>query len=747
MLLFILSGFFCCALTSLSFGLTALRALKCDLEKCESLALGYVAGSAITSTLTLALGLLGAITGLTFAAVTALSLLLMWRQRKWFAGLASTSIRSVPWLVRAILLVTLLSYGVLYFRQALAPEMSPDGVEYHLGLVNLWAHAGRIYRIKDMYAAMPQGIEMLFLFAFAIGRHSAASLIHLSFLFDLPVLMLLYGRRFGWSYFATTFAAILVFASPLFGTVGTVAYVDVALAADVFASLFLLQIWRDNRSFGALVACSLLAGFAVAIKYTAAPLPLLVALTVAWETRKAGWEKMANALLVPIIAASVVAGPYFLRNWVWFSNPLGFFGNSIFPNPWFHVSLERSYLATQAYYHGIRWCDLPIGLTIGNSRTLTSFGAVFLLMPLCLAGIIWRQSRMFVLAALAVGSIYAGNKDPRFLIPAVPPAAMALGFVLNRIPSSKAVLCSVAVAHLVISWPAFMDYTHFPPVWQWRITPVSWQEALRIKPESEYLASRPGYVMAQYIDKLVPAGEPVLVFTGGAAQSYTTHPIVVSWRSAYGERMADLFFGNWHSASDRRMRLSFTMPPAPVKTIHIIQRASAEGLMWNVDGVEVRSDGKLLPVSPQWRLNASPNPWDVQAAFDGNPATRWRSWDSLRPGMFISVDFPKSEKLDSVEVILDNREWTTLEDGPWAAQVSLDLVTEDRKEMHLLPHFAWDSPIDLRKEATAALKAEGIRYVLINKNDWMQNEFRDRPQLWNMHAIAATEFATLYQIE
>src|SRR5271170_7198867 len=231
MLFLILAGFCCCALTSLSLGLTALRALKCDLEKSEALALGYLVGSAITSTLTLALGLWGAITELTFVAIAVLSLWLLWQQRRWFAGLTSTSMAPVSWLVRVILLVTLLSYGVLYFRQALAPEISPDAVEYHLGLVNLWVHAGRIYRIADMYAAMPQGIEMLFLFAFTIGRHSAAALIHMSFLFDLPLLMLLYGRRFGWSYFATTFAAILVFASPLFGIDGTVAYVDVALAA------------------------------------------------------------------------------------------------------------------------------------------------------------------------------------------------------------------------------------------------------------------------------------------------------------------------------------------------------------------------------------------------------------------------------------------------------------------------------------------------------------------------------------
>ena len=29
----------------------------------------------------------------------------------------------------------------------------------------------------------------------------------------------------------------------------------------------------------------------------------------------------------------------------------------------------------------------------------------------------------------------------------------------------------------------------------------------------------------------------------------------------------------------------------------------------------------------------------------------------------------------------------------------------------------------------------------------MQNAFRDHPELWNMHAIAATELATLYRID
>jgi len=195
------------------------------------------------------------------------------------------------------------------------------------------------------------------------------------------------------------------------------------------------------------------------------------------------------------------------------------------------------------------------------------------------------------------------------------------------------------------------------------------------------------------------------------------------------------------------MRFSFTVPPQPVISIRITQNASSQGLMWNVDEVELRSEGKLLPRSPKWRLTASPNPWGVEAAFDGNLATRWRSWDPLRPGMFMSVDFHDSEKLDSVDVILDNREWTTLEDGPWAAQVSLGVVAEAGRETHLLPRVSWDPPADVRKDAMGALKANGIHYVLIDRNDWMQNAFRDHPQLWNMQAIATTEYATLYRID
>jgi dolichyl-phosphate-mannose-protein mannosyltransferase len=740
-------GFLCCVVTSFNLGLAATRVLNIRLYRGECLALGYIAGSALTSTLTFAIGLAGFVHAATFAAIGAISLLGLWLQRAWLMSLSRAPQSNTPVAWRILLWGALGIYGVLYLRQAFAPELSADGFNgYHLGFVNLWSHAGRVYRLDDMLAAMPMGTEMLFLFAFAIGGHSAAALVHASFLLDLPLLMLCYGRRFVWPGAAVGFAAILVFASPLIGVDGTVAYNDVALAAVAFSVIYLLQIWRETRDVGALILCGALAGFAIAIKYSAVPLPLLVLATVAWESRK------GRTVAVLVLSMTMLCAPYFLRNWIWYDNPVAYFENAMFPNRWVHVSMERHLTWQQTHPEGFRWSDMPLALTVGTSKLDASFGPAFLLMPLCLAGLFWRQTRLLALASLAMGAIFLVRKDPRFIIAAIPVAAMALGFVLSRVPAASVLLGILAVCHLVVSWPTFPSFAHFPSAWQWRIVPVTWAQAFQSDARAELLARSPDFVMARQIEALVPERESVLAFTGGAAQSWTTRRMVVSWESAYGERMADLFFSKWHSPEDSRQRASFRFPAVRARRIQVtqqsvVQQNADKNLMWNVDEIEFRSQGGLLPVSQGWRLSASPNPWDVGLAFDANLATRWRSWDALQAGMTISADFPRAQELDAVDVILDNREWTTLDQGAWVARVALRITTEDGKEMNLNPQVVLEPVGDLRMAAAAAVEHGGIHYLLINKGDWMEREFRGKPEAWNMHAIAATEKATLYKLD
>ena len=139
-------------------------------------------------------------------------------------------------------------FGIVYLVNALAPEMSPDGSTYHLPLVARYLSAHAFEPItSNLYASLSQGIELLFLPAFSLGGPSATAMVHFLFLLDLTLMMICYGRRFGFPVPAAV-AAFLVFASPIVGWDGTSAYNDVAAAAILFALFYLLQIWDQERT-------------------------------------------------------------------------------------------------------------------------------------------------------------------------------------------------------------------------------------------------------------------------------------------------------------------------------------------------------------------------------------------------------------------------------------------------------------------------------------------------------------------
>ena len=175
----------------------------------------------------------------------------------------------IPRLYLVLLWGAMLTYSSLYFLNALAPEASSDGTAYHLGYVQRYVDQhgfGRI--VTSMYANLPLGVEMLFLFAFSLGRHSAAALVHFAFLIALPLTMVAVGRRFGHTR-AGVMAAIMVFLSPVFGIDGSSAYIDVAMACVVFALFGVLEIWDETRENSLLPLIGLLAGFAYTTKLTA----------------------------------------------------------------------------------------------------------------------------------------------------------------------------------------------------------------------------------------------------------------------------------------------------------------------------------------------------------------------------------------------------------------------------------------------------------------------------------------------
>jgi len=139
---------------------------------------------------------------------------------------------------RWVFLVIFSAFTVLYFINALEPESSPDGMAYHLGVVAKYQRTHGFPRITtDMYASLSEGIELLFLWAFEFGRHSAAALVHFAFFIALIFLILGYARRIGRPVVGIA-AALFTYLSPVVGLDGTIAYIDVGITA--FSSLFFI---------------------------------------------------------------------------------------------------------------------------------------------------------------------------------------------------------------------------------------------------------------------------------------------------------------------------------------------------------------------------------------------------------------------------------------------------------------------------------------------------------------------------
>lgn len=637
------------------------------------------------------------------------------------------------------------AFTILYLVNAMAPEMSPDGAAYHLGMVAKYAQArGFVHITTNIYANLSEGIELLFLPAFLFGRHSAAALVHFGFLAALALLIICYGRRIGSPAIGIA-AAIFVFTSPVIGLDGSIAYVDVALAAVVFALFYVLQVWDEQRDPRLAVVAGILAGFSFAVKYTGFVAVVYAAGFLLW--------KSTRAVLPAALSASLFSAPWLVKNWLWVGNPFSPFANRLFPNPYVHVSFEDYFRRAERSYDLASYWQIPWQLTVDGGKLAGFFGPLFLLAPVALIALRFKQGRRLLAAGLVFAVPYAFNVGARFLIPAISFVSLSLVLAITRDSRAKppassaqtgglshALLIGVAVLHAVTCWPGVAALYASP--YAWRLSGFPLKAALRIDPESAYLARRsPEYKVARMLERVVPPGDTVFSFSQ-VAEAYTSRKVLVSYTSAESEVLCDILWnpiiGGFHAS--RLLRFSFGT--RELRKIRVVQTAWASGGQWSVAELRVFAHGMELARSPEWRFTARPNPWDVQLAFDNSIVTRWRSWDVAKPGMFIEVDFGRPQEIDAVTVETsdDSRDAKLRVDGMDPEGNWLLLRSESIETYRQIT-------LSQRKVASAELKARQIRYILINKDNPGSDDFRRYADLWGIKCVGETDSSRLYYIE
>ncbi|HET8547108.1 MAG TPA: hypothetical protein VFL57_03850, partial [Bryobacteraceae bacterium] len=205
---YILLGLLLTALTSVSSGLLLLRGLRVRLHRLEHYVVAYLCGAAVLSLLVFAMAAAHLVYKGVFVAVGVLVVAVCLYTRAWRQ--AGPPAAALPRAWQILFVAVYAIFGCIYFIYAMAPEHSADGMSYHLGVVaRYYRERGFVPWTENMYANLPLGLELLFLFAYAFGRHSAGALVHWTFLMVLPLAVLCHARRTGFTR-PGVFAAVLV---------------------------------------------------------------------------------------------------------------------------------------------------------------------------------------------------------------------------------------------------------------------------------------------------------------------------------------------------------------------------------------------------------------------------------------------------------------------------------------------------------------------------------------------------------
>ena len=721
---------------SAAMGRALLGALRLRFRRSEEVIFSFVTGSACLSLTvfllaTVHLARKGAFLIVAAAAIAAA----VWLGGVRFRG---EPLPALPRWLKLLFGVPFALFTYFYGVNALAPEISPDGAAYHLGLVSRYAQAHGFYHITtNMYAYLSQGAEMLFLYAFTFGRHSAAALVHFAFFLTLPFAIISYSRRFGFPV-AGVLAAGLVFFCPVAGFDGTTAYIDVAVACTLFVLFYLLQIWDAERTPALLIPIGLLAGFAYAMKYTAfLAVPYALGF-VAWKLRRERW-RIAKPLAVVGACALVMILPWAIKNWVWVDNPVAPFLNQVFPNQYVHIRFEQEYREQLAHWGGVtEWWRIPLETTVKGATLQGLLGPVFLLFPLALLALRRKEGRQALLAALIFGLMYPSNIGTRFLIPCLPFLALAMALAVEN---WKAVAPALLLFHAFTCWPTVLRT--YCDKYAMRMDGVPLRAALRLEKEEDFLKRRSGdYEMARLLDKLVPPESKVLCYSA-PPEAYTSRDVLVSYEGAFNqnavETLASAVIADWQPTR----QFVFRFPARRARRIRVVETFAAPVENWSVNELRIYNGDAELAREPQWRLTAKPNPWEIQMAFDNNPLTRWRSWEQLFPGMYIEVDFGELKTVDGVtmdttsdfynaQFVLQGQAQT---DWPWEPLAGAPQEKRIRK------------PQGVRRLATAELKWEGIEYLLIHDTDVVATDMRKDPVAWGVTEIVEKNGARLYRIE
>lgn len=237
----------------------------------------------------------------------------------------------------------------LTFFLSLAPPNGADydSLTYHLAVPAQYLRLGRVVELRfDHHSYFPFTLEMLYAWGLAARGEVFAKLFHWLMLpLACGALVAIGSRHF--SRLGGLFAACLFASLPVVMVEASTAYIDIGFTAFALLSVLCFLNRQENKNW--LIWSGIFCGFCLGSKYLGA---LVFGFLLFWmfgsslKNRRFEPKPMASFAL----AAILVGGFWYLRNWIWVGNPVYPFAYGVFGGAGWTAQMAQAYDLDQAKF-------------------------------------------------------------------------------------------------------------------------------------------------------------------------------------------------------------------------------------------------------------------------------------------------------------------------------------------------------------------------------------------------------------
>lgn len=292
----------------------------------EEVSFSVMLGVGTTGSLVMGLGLIGALKPLPVAGLFILLMILSHRETARLRSLLAESFRAATQTrTRRILSLIFILLAATLVLRAAAPPHNYDEAIYHLSMSKSFVERGKIYPVYDNWGGdLPFLLHMFYAVCLMVKSDIAAKMFGLSLAGISSLALYAFCARF-LDRRAGTIAMFGFFGAGMVVEVAVTTRIDVSMAGMLFLAAYAMMIHLETSSRSWLWMSAALAGFGLGIKYSAAFWVALLMFMFLFESlfrrRDSVWVA-ARHLIGFLFIAALIASPWYIKNIVWFHNPV-----------------------------------------------------------------------------------------------------------------------------------------------------------------------------------------------------------------------------------------------------------------------------------------------------------------------------------------------------------------------------------------------------------------------------------------